>query len=599
MSDSGQQSGGAETRQRNAGVTPAPAAQLDALTGLRFFAALAVIMVHAVNLAIRRDAGYEQWAASAVSFFFVLSGFILTYVYSERLTWAKVPEYLVARWARIWPLHVVCLCCAAAVYMYRGYLPWNLETGWRFATNLLLVQSWIPITGWPFSFNGPAWSISTELGFYLAFPVLLLAGRRQFWPVFAVVTVVSLGGLAWLQARCNADNNFWTLASEIGYCNPLIRGFDFVVGMATGKWFLWQQQATASSGLNSVGNSAGSVWRWGRDTLAELLALGGVVALGWAASRSGGLHAWLVDRNWLLVDYWSLCGGALVLPFAGLIWVFAWSRGAFAQLLSQPLLIWLGEVSFALYLVQNIVIRLIDPQLEQLALPASVVVGGVIAISLALAMLLHVVVELPFRTVLRGCASGNWTQVGSALQAIPGNLVSSGVLLTAIALVGGSLGMAQAEAAREKYRTRLLRNQLVEQLEGKSYERIEFDREALLLTWSSEERADGVEFTLLWEVQPSLARGRFVHVTDPDGKIVFQPPIEVELFQGAEPGEWVTDRFVIARDKLPTEGKIGVGFYDKYLGTTPVRGEPLGMNGRRLEIYRLSAGQAESSRVRR
>jgi hypothetical protein len=223
----------------------------------------------------------------------------------------------------------------------------------------------------------------------------------------------------------------------------------------------------------------------------------------------------------------------------------------------------------------------------------------VIAISLALAMLLHVVVELPFRTVLRGCASGNWTQVGSALQAIPGNLVSSGVLLTAIALVGGSLGMAQAEAAREKYRTRLLRNQLVEQLEGKSYERIEFDREALLLTWSSEERADGVEFTLLWEVQPSLARGRFVHVTDPDGKIVFQPPIEVDLFQGAEPGEWVTDRFVIPRDKLPTEGKIGVGFYDKYLGTTPVRGEPLGMNGRRLEIYRLSAGQAESNRVRR
>jgi peptidoglycan/LPS O-acetylase OafA/YrhL len=568
------------------------------LTGLRFFAALAVLLVHAVNLGIRRDAGYDQWAASAVSFFFVLSGFILTYVYSERLTWSKVPEYLVARWARIWPLHVVCLGCAAVIYMSRGYLPWNLETLWRFVTNLLLVQSWIPIIGWPFSFNGPAWSISTELGFYLAFPLLLFAGRRRFWPVLLGVTALSLGWLAWLQVRCSSDSSYWALASEIGYCNPLIRSFDFVVGMAAGKWFLRRRQTIANDGSGGATSPPFS-WHWCRDTLAEVMALGLVAAVGWAASRNGSLHAWLVDRNWLLIDYWSLCGGALVFPFAVLVWVFAWSRGAFAQLLAQPLLVWLGEVSFALYLVQNVVIQLVDPWLADVPLPASVIVGGVVATSLALAMLLHTAVELPFRTVLRECASRQWRKAGQALVAVPGNLLSSGVLLTAIALVAASIGVGQAEAAREAYRTRLLRNQLVEQISGKKYERIEFDREATLLSWSSEERSKGVEFTLLWEVQPSVARGRFVHVTDSTGKIVFQTAIEYDLFQQAKPGEWVTDRFTIPQAKLPPEGRIGIGFYDKYLGTTPVKGEPVGMNGRRLEIYSLSAGRAESSQTLR
>jgi len=210
------------------------AAAIDALTGLRFFAALSVIFVHALNQGLSRDAGYEQLAASAVTFFFVLSGFILTYVYDQRLTWAKVPEYLVARWARIWPLHVTCLVFTAALYMSRQYLPWNSETAWRFTTNLFLVQSWIPIKDWPLSFNGPAWSISTELGFYLLFPLFLIFGRRRFWPILLGTALVSFGALAWLQYRAIYHPEFWPLASEVSYCHPLIRSIDFVIGMTTG-----------------------------------------------------------------------------------------------------------------------------------------------------------------------------------------------------------------------------------------------------------------------------------------------------------------------------------------------------------------------------
>lgn len=566
-----------------------PAAQIDALTGLRFFAALAVIFVHSMNLGLRRDAGCEQWAASAVSFFFVLSGFILTYVYDCKLTWAKVPDYLIARVARIWPLHVVCLCFTAILFLRREYLPWNAETAWRFVTNLFLVQSWLPIQGWPFSFNGPAWSISTELGFYLAFPLLLLWGRRRFWPVALGVAVISLGGLVWLQSRAQTDSSFWGLASELAYCHPLIRGLDFIVGMIAGKLFLW---GTSRRSGESTTQAVAGIESWWRDTLVELLALTLLAGVGYAASRSGPLHSWLIDQNWQLVDYWSLCGGALLVPFAFLIWVFAWSRGAFAQLLSQPLMVWLGEISFAFYLVQNPVIRVLDPWVERLQLPVSLVIGVVLSISLASAMLLHLIVELPCRTILREAVAGYWSRVWRAVYDVPGNLMRSGVALTAAGLIAVALAMAVYESGQQAYRTKRLYNEWSEKQSGLQYLRIGFAQEATLRSSQCAQSEETLEITLLWEVDPDSSRARFVHVTDPAGKILFQAELERAIFQQAEPGDQVTDRVLIENVKLPAEGFVGVGFYDKYKGTTSIQGQPLSMNGRRLEIIQLQGGKA-------
>jgi|688.fasta_scaffold31444_3 peptidoglycan/LPS O-acetylase OafA/YrhL len=564
-------------------------ASIEPLTGLRFFAALSVIFVHALNEGLGRDAGYEQLAASAVAFFFVLSGFILTYVYDQRLTWSKVPEYLVARWARIWPLHLTCLVFIAVLFSLRGYLTWNTETVWRFITNLFLVQSWIPILGWPLAFNGPAWSISTELGFYLAFPLLLIAGRRRFWPILLGTALVSLGGLAWLQYRAIAHPEFWPLASEISYCHPLIRVIDFVIGMATGKLFLLGSKNRATGSPQTDGFVG-----WCYGTLFELLALGVFVGVGWAASRSGPLHFWWIDRGLVLIDYWSLCGGAMLLPFAFLIWVLAWSRGMFAQFLRQPLIVWLGEVSFAFYLVQIPVISLLNPWFAEAKLPASVVVGMVIGISLAVAILLHLTVELPYRTILREAVFGNWKKAWGAVWDVPGNLTKSGAALTSAGLIAVALIAGGFEVQQQKYRTTQLYNRWDESRKGKEYLRIEFDREAMLLSCSANvTEQNNLEISLLWESLPNHSRGRFLHVTNSEGRIIFQPPLERRLFAKAEAGQQFSEKITLEAKDLPSDGSIGIGFYDRYAGTSPITGGSLGMNGRRLEIVRLQGGKAE------
>jgi len=94
--------------------------KLDALTGLRAIAALAVFAHHFMGIMDCRVIS-GPIGGIAVSFFFVLSGFILVYVYKDRLRKASISKFYFTRFARIWPLHAVCLLLIA--WMSSGHLP--------------------------------------------------------------------------------------------------------------------------------------------------------------------------------------------------------------------------------------------------------------------------------------------------------------------------------------------------------------------------------------------------------------------------------------------------------------------------------------------
>ena len=93
---------------------------LHALTGLRFLAAFAVFAHHVSGrFGIEKE---RMWlGALGVSFFFVLSGFILTYVYHDKLKRENLAKFYFTRWARIWPLHI------ATMLMF-----FILVGGWRY-----------------------------------------------------------------------------------------------------------------------------------------------------------------------------------------------------------------------------------------------------------------------------------------------------------------------------------------------------------------------------------------------------------------------------------------------------------------------------------
>ena len=151
-------------------------ARLDALAGLRFVAAVVVATAHLPELshdpALGRVANRMlSEGVYGLTFFFVLSGFVLAYGYLDRLakpTGPALRNYYIARVARIWPLHLLALGIALA--FPTG--PWTGNAGPLLA-NAFLVHSWMPSLEYIQSFNSVSWTLSLEAFFYLVFPLII------------------------------------------------------------------------------------------------------------------------------------------------------------------------------------------------------------------------------------------------------------------------------------------------------------------------------------------------------------------------------------------------------------------------------------------
>lgn len=182
-------------------------------TALRGIAALLVVVFHA-------NAGFVPFIKDETTFwfhklyvmvdlFFVLSGFILCYVYEaefqdERLR-GRTRRFLLARLARIYPLHLATLlvCVAVALVTWGlGKYAWLGEVGGRvmdfraIPSQLLLLHAMHlnPIFTW----DVPSWSISAEWGAYLLFPVLVRPFARAGLPATLLVMAAVFGGYALL-----------------------------------------------------------------------------------------------------------------------------------------------------------------------------------------------------------------------------------------------------------------------------------------------------------------------------------------------------------------------------------------------------------------
>lgn len=203
--------------------------RLPSLTGLRFWAALIVVLYH-----LSRQVGEIPWISEAtwygrsgVTFFFVLSGFVLAWTYDGQRVPAKV--FLWRRFARIWPLLVVTSAASVAVWIAIGK---EVSTKAVLAT-LLMVHAWVPDTVIQKGANPAAWSLSDEAWFYLVFPLLMLlpvlrSGRGRFWVV--VTMTVALVGVWFASALIETGaTRVWLL----DYFPPT-RMLQFVIGVAAG-----------------------------------------------------------------------------------------------------------------------------------------------------------------------------------------------------------------------------------------------------------------------------------------------------------------------------------------------------------------------------
>ncbi|MFN2459228.1 MAG: acyltransferase family protein [Candidatus Velthaea sp.] len=315
-----------------------------------------------------------------VGFFFVLSGFILTYTYAakfaDRLDGETVREFYAARFARIYPLHLATMPLMVACLIVLGGNPvWtgvDVQTrALELAAQLVLLQSWFPDPRIHFGGNGPAWSISAEAFFYVMFPLVAWALLRAFRGCGAR-TVLSAASCVWLLemlvlAPQHAVLNDWRF-----YVFPAARLIDFTIGMLVALAFLrcdacapWRLQATS----------------------VELLAAGGAAL---CIFVSPVLPAPLQFS------------AALVPAWCCVVFIFAAGRGALSRSLAHPALVRLGEVSFAFYLVHLAIITVVS---RMLGWDHPLVLAVSFGASLAASFVLYHGVEQPLRVRIRAALS--------------------------------------------------------------------------------------------------------------------------------------------------------------------------------------------------
>ena len=371
---------------------------LPALTGLRFVAALQVVLFHTAAPLVREGPRWlRQLVAggyTAVGLFFVLSGFILAYVYHGReLSRRDVRRrFWLARVARIYPAYLLGLLLAAPYFVQVSWLrsahPLAESLGIG-AAALSLTQAWIPAAAC--RWNCPGWSLSVEAFFYAIFPVALLVVARRprrrlvawailLWLAALVLPTVYL--LLQPDGVGPGDPNSrapWLAAVKF---SPLAHLPLFLLGMLAGRWF------AEGGGAAGAGHSARRAAAWAAPLAAGAMA--GVLVL-------GGRVPYLLLHDGLLAPL------AVVLVLA-----LAIGHGPLARLLASPPLQALGEASYALYILHLPIFLFCLHRLPfiELGLPYAPAGAAVyLLFTLCISVLVHRRIEEPARRWITGARS--------------------------------------------------------------------------------------------------------------------------------------------------------------------------------------------------
>ncbi|MDQ0194432.1 acyltransferase family protein [Paenibacillus wynnii] len=299
---------------------------INTLTSFRFFAALAVFLFHSGGIY-----GPYGLGSAGVQFFFILSGFILTYTYYgkfDRLNKSDVKHFYKARFAKIYPMHFLTFLLA---------IPWvlmNLNPDGLYifiaGMDLLLLQSYVPISDVYFSFNNVSWTLSAEVFFYAIFPfILYLFGNKiiknmKKTSAILIFSWILLFSLQLLLPQEKENTLFVWLLNIF----PAMRSFEFIIGIVLGLLFL------KLSKKNSIFTFK----------VANILEIGCLAVLAVLLFISKSLP--LPNLKGLyFTPIWTL-----------IIFVFAYNKGVISKIISHKYFVYLGQISFSFYMIHLLVL---------------------------------------------------------------------------------------------------------------------------------------------------------------------------------------------------------------------------------------------------
>lgn len=366
--------------------------EIRALTGLRIIAAMWVVVFHfhftpgdAYTRFWEPFRPFVESGQLGVDMFYVLSGFVITLTYIEkvgpRLRMRGTVTFVWARLCRIWPVYAVITTLFGAWLLFKrtqvsdGFLAYQTVqpelSVWSYVKQLLMVQLWNK----PFfdgsSFVGPAWSISAEWSAYVCFPVvaLLLYRARKLPPlVHAVLGVAAMVPFAYLSytGQEGGLHFAWLLRIATGF---LAGAFTYLAVRKVGVDAPIRKLAPLVTAL----------------CLVEI-----VIGILWSNWRGGGGYA-----------------GVIVVVFPVLVGSLALHDTGVAKFLSRPWMVHGGRISFSLYLVHVPLFEIFwflmasRPSLAPGTALATFLIPHVLLLAVLLGHLSYQYIEEPARVWLR------------------------------------------------------------------------------------------------------------------------------------------------------------------------------------------------------
>ena len=334
---------------------------LPQLDGLRFVAFLAVFVCHFLHSAGRVSSPWESAIADAGAFgvdlFFILSSFLITSLLlreQAREGRARIGAFWVRRALRIWPLYFTVVAVAVVITRPPAWYVLGLLT---FTTNWALVHR---------MYDSPLnvlWSLALEEQFYLAWPLCLALLRGRGLPAVAL----GLIGTA-LFSRARLLDDLGSLTDYALFIHPLGR----LEPLALGILLAW----------------GWSRWRSSRALRPKWTGVA-AVAIGWAAVT--GLIRFGTDAGTVLFWPSMWVYPAVDLILASMLGVVLVAGGG---LLAHPVLVYLGRISYGLYVFHQVAIGEVLLQLGGVPWPLRL--GLSLGLTVGLAALSYAWLEEPF-----------------------------------------------------------------------------------------------------------------------------------------------------------------------------------------------------------
>lgn len=310
--------------------------RLTSLDAVRTFACLGVMTYHM----------YLSFIGNfCVSLFLVMSGFLSCYnnldsMDTEHITLGGCARFAYRKIIKLYPLYLIMLVIPVAGDLYgvmNGLASLSVMLG-KVAADVLLLQAWIPLNEYYFSYSGPAWYLSSVAFAYFMLPLVLRGVKRCRTRRAAVLTMLAIwvcqAATAYLiewATHISDENRVRDFSTWFTYVFPVFRLGDFAVGCLMAKLFLTRRESAVSPLL--------------------------------ATAAEAGAIVLIVVTELCFENFWlNVNSTTLFLPAsAALVYTFAANEGYISKLLTCKLTAFISHISSDIFLIHYVVIFVCTP----------------------------------------------------------------------------------------------------------------------------------------------------------------------------------------------------------------------------------------------